>query len=709
MLTGIRCTHQPSPWIGDWGWFRIQFSYADAGWNRGNAYDPWKATFRPYLFETDIIGVSQQNDGQLKVSFTAGNAGSVLRLKFPKFDVSNNVTQDRAIFFSRSDQQANCTDDDVTVEKSGGKTILKSFTDNLNWGKAVANMDKYRVHVYMEIDAEIMTDHDISNDDKSQVVTMRFDKGTDEFLVKTSTSYISIKQAERNMIAGTFDEAMADHKDIWNKQLSVLKVKDTGFGENEKDLEETNIETFYSNLWRTSLYPRDLAEWNGEEWVHWSPFKEDYTEPLPGHLSTDSGFWDAYHTVYTVLELLWPERLVTALEGYINAYEEGGWFPQWSAPGYMGSMVGTMSDCSFSSAIVKGFSDKDMTDGFPLKEALEGMKKNAFTEDDDQEGGVARGRRGINIFREKGYIPKNYNDSNGAVHEVVSRTLNHAQADYCILQATAKQGDLDIFSDEDIAALETGQGNWKELFNNDTKFFASRDNETGDFAEHFDQYLWGGDYTEGGPWQFRFYAPHDVVGLGKFYGGPEDLCDKVNEMNTHPSYFHRGQNNYGQAIHEMIEMGHNVWGQYSHNNQPTHHAQYYPIAAYGADPDNVDKEKCLHTAQKWIKKTLTECYTSTRYTGDEDNGEMAGWYILSALGFYDMAPASPDYILGVPLFREVEVAAGDMTFTVKAENNCWTCDKVTGVKIDDTDLDDYRVSFAELKAGTTLEFLMESS
>eukprot|EP01069_Polyplicarium_translucidae_P012907 Polyplicarium_translucidae@DN634_c0_g1_i1.p1 len=318
-------------------------------------------------------------------------------------------------------------------------------------------------------------------------------------------------------------------------------------------------------------------------------------------------------------------------------------------------MVGTMSDVSFADAIVKGFT------GFDVTGALEGMHKNAFSPPD--QGG--RGRRGLPDFISKGFIPRGSEDEVGTVHEVVSRTLNHAFADWAIAKAARAVEGQEVFTEEEILQLEERGSNWKNIFDTDRKFFRVKDAD-GNFIRGFDQYLWGGDLTEGGPWQFRFYAPHDPLALAALYGGQKEMCEKLEESNTHPGHVHRRSmlnNGYGYVIHEMIEMNVYLWGQNSHNNQPSHHATYMFAAAYNGEPDLFGV--CLARGQHWLRHTLQHAYNSTHFSGDEDNGEMAAWFVLSALGLYDMAPASGEYMLGIPLFKEVKanMLGGEKTIT----------------------------------------------
>jgi len=172
----------------------------------------------------------------------------------------------------------------------------------------------------------------------------------------------------------------------------------------------------------------------------------------------------------------------------------------------------------------------------------------------------------------------------------------------------------------------------------------------------FDQYAWGGDYTEAGPHQFRFYLPYDPQGLADVYtASGRDMCQELSNVQTSEySTFHVG--GYSQEIHEQTEMPDHCWGQYAHNNQPDHHMLYMHMydGYQGA---------CSNQGRYWIREVLLNMYkpNSNMFPGDEDNGEMAAWFVLSSLGLYQRSPGSGNYEFGIPLFGSVEVDISDIS------------------------------------------------
>ncbi len=245
----------------------------------------------------------------------------------------------------------------------------------------------------------------------------------------------------------------------------------------------------------------------------------------------------------------------------------------------------------------------------------------------------------------------------GTCYEVVSRTLNYLQSDWAVAQAARKLGRIDDFN-----VLSARASNFSLSFDQETGFFRSH-SLSGKWSEPFDQFAWGDDYTESGPWQYRFYLPYDVEGLKALYAeGGRDMCAVLQEAQTgspESSMVHIG--GYGSVIHEQTELNDHCWGQYAHNNQPAHHMLYMHLSGGYAS-------ECSQQGRYWLRKTLTELYSSgaDMFPGDEDNGEMAAWFVLSSLGLYTRSPGSTTFELGVPLFGAVEVDISDIQHRAKA-------------------------------------------
>jgi putative alpha-1,2-mannosidase len=228
---------------------------------------------------------------------------------------------------------------------------------------------------------------------------------------------------------------------------------------------------------------------------------------------------------------------------------------------------------------------------------------------------------------------------------------------------------------------------------------------SGAFDPNFDEFAWGPGpgYTEAGPWQYRVEVPYDAAGLQaalKALG--LDGCDIIQQANTLPSSFHAG--GYGTIIHEMSEMAVNCWGQWELNNQPVWAMQHMQVAF-----DSSVSGKCAQQAQKWLRQSV-DLFSplDDMYPGDEDNGSMGAWFVQNALGLYGLSPASGDYVLGSPLFAEVDIsidgAAGALRVVavnqgpgnVHVSKVTWNGKPVSGVN----------VPYKDIMQGGTLEFTM---
>lgn len=448
-----------------------------------------------------------------------------------------------------------------------------------------------------------------------RVAVLRFsaEKGRPVDL-RVGTSFISYDQALQNLSQEIgekpFETMQSEAAAVWEKALGRVLIQGAS---------EQQMRIFYSCLYRTQLFPRMWHEIDSSgKVVHRSPYTGNVE---PGVLYADHGFWDDYHAWYPMMVLLYPERLGEILQGWVNAYKEGGWFPQFPCPGYRGGMTGSLIDSLFADAIVKG------VPGFDVQAAYSGLRKHATEKGDPGKG---YGRVGIESYLKLGYLPC---DKFGGA---VAQTLDFAYGDFCIAQVARAAGKL-----EDASMFDNRSENWKKLFDPQTKFMRGKLAD-GSWLEPFRQYAWGGAYVEGGPWQYRFNVLHDPDGLMEAYGGRFAFLATLEEMLAQPPVFETG--GYGQEIHEMSEMAAVDFGQYAHSNQPMHNVLYMFTAAGRRD-----------RTQYWVHRVLNELYTPDNFAGDEDTGAMAAWYILSSLGIFALCPGKPDWALGAPFFPSAEI------------------------------------------------------
>ncbi len=447
------------------------------------------------------------------------------------------------------------------------------------------------------------------------------------------------------------------------KQISVeLKCS-------RKNAEE--LKTFYSCLFRAQTFPHKLYELDANNQpIHFNFYGND-TKTLNGFLYGDNGFWDVYRTNYPFWAIAFPEQLGEILNGFTQAYQDSGWYPQWPNPGHRGGMIGSHIDAVIADAVLKHI------EGFDVKTAYEGIRKDAFVA--PPSGAV--GRSNFKEYEKLGYVPA-HKDAGYSV----SCSLDFAYDDWCIAQVAKALGKTD-----DYNTLIAKSKNYKLLWDPSIGFFRPKKTD-GSWFGPFDDLAWSTGFVEGGPWQGMWAVDHDPLGLAELMGGVTAMADKLDRMMGMPPAFHVGE--YHNTIHEMTEMAIRNFGQYDHGNQPVHHVLYL-YSAIGQP----------WKTQYWTRRVCHDLYNSgpDGFCGDEDNGEMSSWYILSSIGIFPACVGDPNYTLTSPLFDQVTLhLANGKHFTINTtnngENNCY----VQSRKLDGKDYGDQTLPHDRLMQGGEL-------
>ncbi|RYG21266.1 glycoside hydrolase family 92 protein [bacterium] len=644
-LQGIRCTHQPSPWMADYGHFTVMANTGDerhlSPGKRSRAY---KGEFSPASFKATLL-----NDGTT-IEMAPTTRGAIFRFRFPE-GVTGRVIIEPCAGESRMDRTPSGSPMGEIRGNSGG--VPEGFAHHF-----VASFDRQPDRL-SNFRGEELTE-DIEGDRVGIVAEF---EGGGEVVLRLATSFISGDQAHANLQEDGLQTSLETVVDLaeraWEWDLGRIQV--------ESD-DEDQLRTFYSCLYRTQLFPRVWHEQTPEGLKHRSPYDGGVHD---GPLYTDNGFWDTYRTEYPLLALLQPDQLAEILQGWTNAYKEGGWFPQWATPGYRACMVGTHIDAVMADGIARGVTN------FDVETALEGLLKHA-----DQVGDPAGawGRIGIEDYQKLGYVSTEH-------HESVARSLDYAYDDWCIAQIA--QGDQK-------ERLLQRAGSYENLYDPEVGFMRGK-NADGTWLEPWNEFQWGSPYVEGGPWQSSWAVQHDAAGLIELMGGEAAFVAKLDRMLTTPPYFTTGA--YGFEIHEMTEMAHGGFGQYAHSNQPVHHVLYLYNAA--GRPWRTQKE---------ARRVMDELYTPTHLAGDEDNGEMCAWYVLSALGLFPLTPGHASWTLGSPLFKRATVTLPNgKALTLEAPENSKENVYVRSVTLNGQKIDRLFLTHDEVAQGGTLTFTMSST
>jgi predicted alpha-1,2-mannosidase len=557
---------------------------------------------KPYYYKVYLA------DDDVSTEITPTERAAVFRFTFPKTDSSSVIIDalDRGSYIKVIPGENKIIG--YTTRNSGG--VAKNFRNYF-----VIIFNKPFDYTYTFLDSVITRVSEQKSNHVGAIIGFTNTTKGEIIQAKIASSFISFKQAEINLKEignNSFETVKSNAKQEWNKVLGRVKVSG---GTTDQ------IKTFYSCLYRMLFFPLKFYEKNAEEKiVHYSPYTGEIKD---GYMFGGTGFWDTFRALYPFLNLVYPSIVKEMQEGLVNDYKEGGFLPEWSAPGYRDVMVGNNSASIVAEAYVKGLRGYD----------IETLYK-ALVHDASNEGHEGTGRTGVRFYNELGYVPYDV-----GINENAARTLEYAYDDYCIYQLGKALGkpasEIDIYKKRAM--------NYKNLFDK-THLLMRGKNKDGSFQSPFNPFKWGDAFTEGNAWHYSWSVFHDINGLINLMGGKKNFVKMLDSVFVMPPVF--DDSYYGGVIHEIREMQIADMGQYAHGNQPIQHMIY--LYDYAGEP---------WKAQYWARETMNRMYRATPdgYCGDEDNGQTSAWYVFSALGFYPVTPASVQYSAGAPLFKHAEI------------------------------------------------------
>lgn len=599
-IRGFKQTHQPSPWINDYGQFSVMPMVGDsvifdedkrASWFSHKAEQAKPYSYSVYLADYDT-----------EVEFAPSERAAAFSVKYGE----QSTMQTRWLLVDAFD---------------GGSSLrqLDAYTlvgiSRKNSGGVPSNFANYFVVRFTHPITELKTQttQDKQGLSHSMVaVRLKTEERAQTFYV--ASSFVSEEQALINLkeVQGQSVKTVAEIGSAeWNKLLGRIAVK----GEKQKS------RTFYSNLYRCLLFPRRFYELNQRgDTIHYSPYNGKVER---GYMYTDTGVWDTFRALFPLINLVYPEEGAKMQEGMLSAYRESGFFPEWASPGHRDCMVGNNSASVVADAFLKGLGLVDTT------ELIKGLLKSTENRHPQVK---STGRWGHEYYNKLGYIPCDVD-----INESAARTLEYAYDDWCIMQvlkrAKADSAQIQLFKKRSL--------NYHNLYDKSSGWMRGC-TKLGDWEKPFSPYKWGGVFTEGNAIHYTWSVFHDVQGLIDLMGGDKAFINKLDTVFTMPPLFDNSY--YGFTIHEIREMQIMNMGNYAHGNQPIQHMIY--LYNYAGAP---------HKAQKRIREVMDRFYSDAPdgYCGDEDNGQTSAWYVFSALGFYPVTPAYQEYVIGVPYFKEI--------------------------------------------------------
>ena len=618
-IRGLKQTHQPSPWINDYGQFSIMPTVGKpvfdeekrASWYSHKAEVATPYYYSVYLADYDVMAEMAPTDRAVLMQFT-----------FPETDQANVVVDafDKGSHIDIDAAHGRITG--YSVRNSGG--VPEGFR---NW--FVIEFDK----PFTTSDDETANLADLAKDGHAgAIVTFKTRRG-EKVAARVASSFISLEQAERNLqeLKGedwlTLDELKAQGRARWNDVLGRIEIADDNID---------HLRTFYSCLYRSVLFPRSFYEIGAQgRPVHYSPYNG---EVRPGYMFTDSGFWDTFRCLFPLLNLVYPSMNVKMQAGLVNAYLESGFLPEWASPGHRGCMVGNNSASIVADAYLKlkesGVRSEEIgvrSEEYDIETLWKAVVHGANAVHPEVS---STGRLGYEYYNKLGYVPCDVK-----INESAARTLEYAYDDWCIYQLGKALGK----KEKEIAIYKKRAMNYRNLFDPEAKLMRGK-KENGQWLAPYNPLKWGDVFTEGNGWHYTWSVFHDPQGLINLMGGRDVFNQMLDSVFALPPVF--DDSYYGFPIHEIREMQIMNFGNYAHGNQPIQHMIY--LYGYSGEP---------WKTQYWIRQVMDRLYTPNPdgYCGDEDNGQTSAWYVFSALGFYPVCPGSGQYVVGAPYFKSAKL------------------------------------------------------
>ena len=656
-IRGFKQTHQPSPWINDYGCFSIMPITGDVVFDqnkRASWFSHKAETARPYYYKVYLA------DYDIVVEMAPTERACMFRITYPDAEKAA-----------------------VVVDAIRGKAAIKALSATKLVGFTTYNNggvpDNFKNYFVIESNRAMSGAENFDGEEKSdnrsyeshKLAWKTSTKRGDQLVLKVASSFISDEQAELNLkeLDGlTFDEVVAKGRQRWNDVLGKIEVED-------KNVD--HLRTFYSCLYRSVLFPRSFYEINKEgKPVHYSPYNG---KVLPGYMFTDTGFWDTFRCLFPFVNLVYPSMASKMQEGLVNDYKESGFLPEWASPGHRGCMVGNNSASVVADAYLKGIR------GYDIETLWKAVVHGANAVHPEIS---STGRLGYEYYNKLGYVPYDVN-----INENVARTLEYAFDDWSIYQLGKALGK----SKKELKPFKQRALNYKNVFDPSVNLMRGR-LKNGKFQEPFSPFKWGDAFTEGNSWHWTWCVFHDPQGLINLMGGEANFNRMMDSVFIVPPIF--DDSYYGSVIHEIREMQIMNMGNYAHGNQPIQHMLY--LYGYSRQP---------WKSQYWIREVMDRLYTANPdgYCGDEDNGQTSAWYVFSALGFYPVCPGSNQYVVGTPYFDSVKLHLENGNIVnITATDNSTDNRYIQQMTVNGEVCNNNYITHATLTKGSNISFTMSS-
>ncbi|WDF80019.1 GH92 family glycosyl hydrolase [Mucilaginibacter sp. KACC 22773] len=620
-IRGFQQSHQCSSWVNDYAVFSLMPVTGNLVVNedkRAAGFRHENETAQPSYYKVKL-------DNNITTEMTPTERGAHLRFTFPKGQGAYLVLDG----YTKMSM----------VKIIPGERKVIGWVNNCRWAPQgfknyfVITFDKsFATYGTWENKKDQLSPKNLAAEGDGVGAYLKFKDG-ETVQAKVASSYISPEQAELTLQTElgkykNFDDTRKAADAVWNTLLGRMKIE--GATEDDKA-------TFYSCLYHANLFSHQFFEYGKDgKPYYYSPYD---SKTHDGYMYTDNGFWDTFRAQFPLNTIIHPKMQGQYVQALLDAQKQCGWLPAWSFPAETGGMLGNHSISLLTDAWVKGIRT------FDPKQALA-----AYYHEATNKGpwGSANGRPGWKEYFADGYVPFTPQTQGSTAW-----TLEFAYDDFCGYQLAKQTGNAYY---ENVFGRQ--MYNYKNLFDPKTRFMRAKDAK-GNWIEPFDPMDWGGPYTEGNAWHWTWSVFQDVQGLINLMGGDKNFTDKIDSVFTEPGTIKVG--GYGQVIHEMTEMAAFKMGQYAQGNEPIHHLLY--LYNYADQP---------WKAQQHLREVMDKMYNAGEngYPGDEDEGQMSSWYVLSAAGIYSVCPGTDEYVIGSPAFKKMTISLENGNkFIIEANNN----------------------------------------
>ncbi len=679
-LYGFSHTHLSGTGATDLGDILV-LPYADMANTQLNSFDKANEEASAGYYKTKL------NQGQIEVELSATKRVGLHKYTFAdgadrnvKFDLGHTLMNNNGKSLKNKVEVV----DEYTIR--GRKTSTGWFQGQDHQGQDIFFYAKFNQPIAkallgeqdQEPTREMRNGAVYSGDDLTAYLS--FGSGEEPIEIRVGISPVNWQGAQKNLEAEapSFDLAKVkeDAEYAWAEKLAKIKV------EGGTDAEKTN---FYTGMYHMMIAPIEFYDVDGQyvDMLGTVRTLKDGDTPNYSIYST----WDTFRAVHPMWTIIDPDQATLYVKDLIRkSNDEFGLLPKWEGHGSeTGTMIGYPSAAILGDAVTKGLIDAEQAYTASVKSARYTPHEYPQIHDDILSSLMA----GQLNYHEKEQCVRypNWNS--------VSYSLEFSFYDWTIAEMAKAAGDMDAY-EEFKARSYNSLKHWDAKAGNadGTGFFVPTELKEGDpcalkyASTDFDPYKSDAFYyTEGNAWQWQWAFMQDLDKLTEIMGGTQGLNDKLNNLFT-------ADPNGGEAHQDMT----GYIGQYIHGNEPSHHVIYL-----------YNRTEESYKAQEYLDQVYDQFYKPTPdgIIGNEDVGQMSAWYLMSALGFYQISPTDPTYSIGRPIFDKATVDIGSGTFTVTAENNGPDNMYIKEVTINGKPLDVYNTfQHSEFKAGGELHFVM---